>query len=112
MTCDQYRTMPPTRHDRDPTRSAVLAHIMASSNCDIAQATRTFRYLRNKGHLVFIKAGRIWQGVEHTPDESDGQYRSRMAAEVALLRRRLAHLEQLVAKLRASHNELVSQVTG
>lgn len=111
MTRDQFRTMPPMRHDRDPTRSAVLAHIMAQAGCDLEQAKRTFHYLRNKGHLRFQKAGRTWLGAEHTPEESEAAYRSRMAAEVASLRHQMGQLQHLVDRLRASHNELVGRIS-
>jgi hypothetical protein len=112
MTCDEFRTMPPKRHDTDPARSAVLAHIMATAGCDLEQAKRTFHYLRNKGHLRFQKAGRLWMGAEHTPEESEAEFRVRMASELASLRRQVGQLEHLVGRLRASHNELVQRMSA
>lgn len=111
MIRDQFRDMPPKRHDRDPAKSAVLAHIMATIGCNLEQATRTFHYLRNRGHLRFQKAGRLWMGVDHTSDESEAQFRARITAENAFLHRRIGQLEHLVGKLRASHNELVTRIS-
>lgn len=112
MTSARFRSMPPLRHDRDPARSAVLAHIQAATGCDLAQAGRTFHYLRNKGHLVFTKAGRTWKGVEYLAEESEHAYRARMAAENCSLRADLDSLQRLVAKLRVSHNALLIHVKG
>jgi hypothetical protein len=112
MTRDQFRSMPPMRHDRDPTKSAVLAHISATIACDLTQAARTFHYLRNKGHLHFQKAGRLWMGVDHAPEESEAQFRARMCAENTFLHRRIGQLEHLVDKLRASHNELIKRISS
>ena len=106
MTRDQFRTMPPMRHDRDPARSDVLAHISATAGCDLEQAARTFHYLRNKGHLRFQKAGRLWMGVEHTPDESEAQFRGRMAAEVAALQAKVLRLEDLLERMKQAHNQV------
>lgn len=112
MTRDQFRTMPPMRHHADPAQSAVLAHIAAAAGCDLKQASRTFHYLRNRGHLRFIKPGRVWMGADHVLEESEDQFRSRLAAENAELRHRVGKLEHLVDRLRASHNALVQQMSS
>lgn len=106
MICDQFRQMPPTRHDRDPTQSAVLAHIQATLGCDLPKAISTFHYLRNRRHLVFNRAGRTWRGVEHTPEESDRTYRSRMEATVATLEARLRTLETQCERLRQANHAI------
>lgn len=111
MTRDQFRSMPPKRHDRDLAKSEVVTHIATTSGCNLEQAARTFHYLRNRGHLRFQKAGRLWMGVDHTPEESEAQFRVRITAENAFLQRRVGQLEHLVGKLRASHNELVTRIS-
>ena len=106
MIRDQFRTMPPKRHDRLPERSQVLAHIMATRGCDLEQAISTFHYLRRRGHLRFQKAGRLWMGVEHIPDESEAQFRGRMAAEVAALQAKVSRLEDLLERIKQAHNQV------
>lgn len=110
MICEQFRTMPPKRHDRVPAKSAVLAHIMATRGCDLEQAIGTFHYLRRRGHLRFQKAGRLWMGVQHTPEESDAEFRARMASEVASLQAKVARLENLFERMKQAHNQVCDHV--
>lgn len=110
MIRDQFRTMPPLRHDRDPERSQVLAHIMATRGCDLKQAISTFHYLRRRGHLRFQEAGRLWMGVEHTSDESEPQFRARMAAEVASLQAKVRGIEHLLERMKQAHNQVCDYV--
>ena len=110
MICEQFRTMPPMRHDRFAERSQVLAHIMAIRGCNLKQAISTFHYLRRRGHLRFQKAGRLWMGVEHTPDESEPQFRARMAAEVASLQAKVSSIEHLLERMKHAHNQVCDHI--
>lgn len=110
MIRDQFRSMPPLRHDKDPGKSAILARIMELRGCDLGRAIHTFHYLRRKRHIVFSKAGRTWSGVEHVPVESEAEYRARMTRENAELRAKVAKLETLADKLRKSHNSLLDRL--
>ena len=113
MTCDLFRRMEPRRHDRIPERSAVLAFIASEAGCDLPTAQRTFHYLRNKGHVVFLNRGRIWQGAEHVPFESEDDRRMRLAGEMADLRRqvrdslaKVKHMQAVLGQVVEQHNAL------
>jgi hypothetical protein len=109
--------MEPRRHDRNPECSAVLAFIAFTAGCDLPTAQRTFHYLRNKGHLVFTTRGRIWQGAEHVPFESEDDRRMRLAGEMADLRRQVReslakvnHMQAVLAQVVEQHNALAKIV--
>ena len=113
MKCDLFRRMEPRRHDRIPERSAVLAFIASEAGCDLPTAQRTFHYLRNKGHLIFLIRGRIWQGAEHVPFETEDENRMRVAGEMADLRRqvreslaKVKHLQGVLSQVVEQHNAL------
>jgi len=117
MTCDLFRRMEPRRHDRIPERSAVLAFIASEAGCDLPTAQRTFHYLRNKGHLIFLTRGRIWQGAEHVTFETEDDRRMRIAGEMADLRRqvreslaKVKHLQGVLAEVVEQHNALAKIV--
>lgn len=110
MIRDLFRSMPPLRHDRDPAKSQVLAHIMQVRNCDPRQAENTFHYLRRKGHVAFKKAGRIWVGSDYTPEETEAEFRSRTTSELNALRSELSQLKALVKRIREAHNSLVDSI--
>ena len=101
--------MEPRRHDRIPERSAVLAFIASEAGCDLHTAQRTFHYLRNKGHLVFTTRGRIWQGAEHVPFETQDENRMRIAGEMADLRRQVRDSLAKVKLMQALLNQVVEQ---
>lgn len=106
MKADLFRQMPPKRHDRRLDQSAVVQHIAEMLGESLEQAARTFRYLRNKGHLVFDPRGRWWRGTEYVPIETDAERASRVQAELNEIRGEVSRLSALVDKLRASHNAL------
>ena len=117
MTCDIFRRMEPRRHDRIPERSAVLAFIASEAGCDLPTAQRTFHYLRNKGHLIFLTRGRIWQGAEHVAFESEDDRRMRIAGEMADLKRqvreslaKVKHLQGVLSQVVEQHNALAKIV--
>ena len=117
MKCDLFRRMEPRRHDRRPELSAVLAYICELSGADLPTAQRTFHYLRNKGHLIFLIRGRIWQGAEHVPFESEDDRRMRLAGEMADLRRqvreslaKVKHMQAVLSQVVEQHNALAKIV--
>lgn len=112
MKAELFRTMPPKRHDRDLERSSVVQYIADRLDCDLETASKTFRYLRNKGHLVFTTRGRFWRGAEFVPDEPEAQRSARMQGEINALRIELNRLTDLVDKMREKHNELSDFVHG
>jgi len=109
MTADIFRRMEPRRHDRDPALSAVLAYICEVTGADLSAAQRTFHYLRNKGHVVFTTRGRIWQGAEHVPFETEDENRMRVAGEMADLRRQVRESLAKVKQMQALLNQVVEQ---
>lgn len=110
MTRDEFRTMPPLRHNRDLTKSNVCLHIAEKLGCDLQQAKATFKYLRDRKHLKFQPAGRWWMGVEYVPDESDSTYRARVAAELAQLQAKVRHLETFCERMKEAHNRVCQHV--
>ena len=117
MTADLFRRMEPRRHDRVPERSQVLAYICEVTNCDLPAAQRTFHYLRNKGHVIFLQRGRIWQGAEHVTFETEDDRRMRIAGEMAELRRqvreslaKVKHLQGVLSHVVEQHNALAKIV--
>lgn len=106
MKSDLFRAMPPKRHDRRLDQSAVVQHIAETLGESLEQAARTFRYLRNKGHVVFEQRGRWWRGAEFVPLESTEERAARTQAELNQVRGEVSRLAALVDKLRASHNAL------
>lgn len=108
MKAHMFRTMPPRHHDRVDQDSAVLAFIIQTLECDLEQAKRTFRYLRNKRHLVFDSRGRWWRGAEFVPDETPEQRTARMQGEINDARSRIRTLERQVEDLIQTNNKLVA----
>jgi len=110
MTRDEFRSMPPLRHNRDLSKSDVCLHIAEKLGCDLAQAKRTFKYLRDRGHLRFQAVGRWWVGVEYVPNETDDCYRSRVAAELAHLQAKVRSLEAFCERMKDAHNRVCTHV--
>jgi hypothetical protein len=94
-----FRLMPPKRHDIDPAKSEVLAHIMESMNSDLGRSIRAFNSMRNikSGVLVFDRINRQWRGCDWMPPEEKDKV-ALLSAAILELRRDLAALKSEVRK--------------
>lgn len=94
-----FRLMPPKRHDVDPSKSEVLAHIMESMNSDLGRAIRAFNSMRHikSGVLVFDRIHRQWRGCDWMPPEEKDKV-ALLSAAVLELKRDLAALRSEVRK--------------
>lgn len=110
MTRDEFRAMPPLRHNRDLNKSGVCLHIAKQLGCDLEQAKRTFKYLRDHKHLRFQEAGRWWMGVEYVPEETDAAYRARVASELAFLQAKVKRLEGFCERIKEANNRICDHV--
>jgi NAD-specific glutamate dehydrogenase len=117
MKSDLFRSMPPMRHNRVLAKSAVLAHIQEATGESPEAAVRTFRYLRNKRHIIFDRAFRWWRGVEYVGHESEDDFRRRVTSEVNRLtitvRRLRTQLEQQAETIKAlseNNSRMVSAI--
>lgn len=102
--------MPPKRHYRDNAESEVLAYIMAQTGEDLGQAIKTFRYLRNKRHLVFDRVYRWWRGAEYCPPETDEEFRRRTISEINRLTGELREVRNQVEAEKQRANEFVNML--
>ncbi len=94
-----FRLMPPKRHDIDPAKSEVLAHIMESMNSDLGRSIRAFNSMRNikSGVLVFDRINRQWRGCDWMPPEEKDKL-ALLSAAILELKRDLAALKSEVRK--------------
>lgn len=94
-----FRLMPPKRHDIDPAKSEVLAHIMESMSSDLGRAIRAFNSMRNikSGVLVFDRINRQWRGCDWMPPEEKDKV-ALLSAAILELKRDLAALKSEVRK--------------
>ena len=94
-----FRLMPPKRHDIDPAKSEVLAHIMESMNSDLGRSIRAFNSMRNikSGVLVFDRINRQWRGCDWMPPEEKDKI-ALLSAAILELKRDLAALKSEVRK--------------
>ena len=94
-----FRLMPPKRHDVDPSKSEVLAHIMESMNSDLGRAIRAFNSMRHikSAVLVFDRIHRQWRGCDWMPPEEKDKV-ALLSAAVLELKRDLAALRSEVRK--------------
>ena len=102
-----FRLMPPQRHDADPDRSEVLAHIRENLACELGRAIRAFNSMRNKKSqvIVYDMVHRQWRGCDWVPPEDEDR--------VALLLRTINDLKRDVAYLKTSvkkHERLFGQL--
>ena len=102
-----FRLMPPKRHDIDPDKSEVLAHIMANLACELGRAIRAFNSMRNKKSqvIVYDMVHRQWRGCEWVPPQDEDR--------VALLLRTINDLKRDVAYLKTSmkkHERSIGQL--
>jgi hypothetical protein len=91
--------MSPKRHDVDPSKSEVLAHIMESMNSDLGRAIRAFNSMRHikSAVLVFDRIHRQWRGCDWMPPEEKDKV-ALLSAAVLELKRDLAALRSEMRK--------------
>jgi len=94
-----FRLMPPKRHDVDPSKSEVLAHIMESMNSDLGRAIRAFNSMRHikSAVLIFDRIHRQWRGCDWMPPEEKDKV-ALLSAAVLELKRDLAALRSEMRK--------------
>lgn len=108
-----FRLMPPKRHDVDPSKSEVLAHIMESMNSDLGRAIRAFNSMRHikSAVLVFDRIHRQWRGCDWMPPEEKDKV-ALLSAAVLELKRDLAALRSEVRKKLAGSRKRSSKRGG
>jgi hypothetical protein len=96
-----FRLMPPLRHDIDPTRSEVLAHIMENMRCDIGRAIRAFNSMRHikSAVLVYDRIHRQWRGYDWVPVEETDKI-SMLMSTVTELKRDISSLRSEIRKMK------------
>lgn len=101
-----FRLMPPLRHDIDPNRSQVLAHIMENMRCDIGRAIRAFNSMRHikSAVLVYDRIHRQWRGYDWVPVEQPDKI-SMLMSTVTELKRDISSLRSDIRKMK---NEMSS----
>ena len=94
--------MRPRKHDREFTKSCVIAYVMEICDYDLAQATQTFHYLRNRRIIVFKRPQYMWQGCSYVPDQT-------IEETIGDLMRRIDKLEFDNRMLRNKYNDHLKQ---
>ena len=102
-----FRLMPPQRHDIDPTRSQVLAHIRENLACDLGRAIRAFNSMRNKKSqvLLYDMVHRQWRGCDWVPAE-DGDQITFLTRTINEMKREMFALKSEVRK----HARVIGQL--
>ena len=102
-----FRLMPPQRHDIDPTRSEVLAHIRENLACDLGRAIRAFNSMRNKKSqvLLYDMIHRQWRGCDWVPAE-DGDQITFLTRTINEMKREMFALKSEVRK----HARVIGQL--
>ena len=102
-----FRLMTPQRHDIDPTRSEVLAYIMANLACDLGRAIRAFNSMRNKKSqvLLYDMVHRQWRGCDWVPAE-DGDQITFLTRTINEMKREMFALKSEVRK----HARVIGQL--
>ena len=102
-----FRLMTPQRHDIDPTRSEVLAYIMANLACDLGRAIRAFNSMRNKKSqvLLYDMIHRQWRGCDWVPAE-DGDQITFLTRTINEMKREMFALKSEVRK----HARVIGQL--
>ena len=102
-----FRLMPPQRHDIDPTRSEVLAHIRENLACDVGRAIRAFNSMRNKKSqvLLYDMIHRQWRGCDWVPAE-DGDQITFLTRTINEMKREMFALKSEVRK----HARVIGQL--
>ena len=102
-----FRLMTPQRHDIDPTRSQVLAHIRENLACDLGRAIRAFNSMRNKKSqvLLYDMIHRQWRGCDWVPAE-DGDQITFLTRTINEMKREMFALKSEVRK----HARVIGQL--
>lgn len=102
-----FRLMTPQRHDIDPTRSEVLAHIRENLACDLGRAIRAFNSMRNKKSqvLLYDMIHRQWRGCDWVPAE-DGDQITFLTRTINEMKREMFALKSEVRK----HARVIGQL--
>jgi hypothetical protein len=102
-----FRLMTPQRHDIDPSRSEVLAHIRENLACDLGRAIRAFNSMRNKKSqvLLYDMIHRQWRGCDWVPAE-DGDQITFLTRTINEMKRELFALKSDVRK----HARVIGQL--
>jgi FtsZ-binding cell division protein ZapB len=101
-----FRLMPPMRHDADPTRSDVVAHIRENLRCELGRAIRAFDSMRHlkSAVLIYDRIHRQWRGCDWVPAEEVDKISLLMSVVTELKR----DISSLRSELRKVKNEMVS----
>jgi len=101
-----FRLMPPMRHDADPTRSEVVAHIRENMRCELGRAIRAFDSMRHlkSAVLIYDRIHRQWRGCDWVPAEEVDKISLLMSVVTELKR----DISSLRSELRKVKNEMVS----
>lgn len=101
-----FRLMPPMRHDADPTRSEVVAHIRDNLRCELGRAIRAFDSMRHlkSAVLIFDRIHRQWRGCDWVPAEEVDKISLLMSVVTELKR----DISSLRSELRKVKHEMVS----
>jgi hypothetical protein len=102
-----FRLMTPQRHNIDPSRSEVLAHIRENLACDLGRAIRAFNSMRNKKSqvLLYDMIHRQWRGCDWVPAE-DGDQITFLTRTINEMKRELFALKSEVRK----HARVIGQL--
>ena len=100
-----FRLMPPMRHDADPTRSEVVAHIRENLRCELGRAIRAFDSMRHlkSAVLIYDRIHRQWRGCDWVPAEEVDKISLLMSVVTELKR----DISSLRSELRKVKNEMV-----
>jgi hypothetical protein len=93
--------MPPKTHNADPEKSELLAHIIQTIGCGVAEANRAFNSMRNVKSqvLVFDRIQRVWHGCDWMPTDEEAQ-KDLESRKFSDIRREIAQLWKAINALR------------
>ena len=96
-----FRLMPPKTHNADPEKSELLAHIIQTIGCGVAEANRAFNSMRNVKSqvLVFDRIQRVWHGCDWKPTDEEAQ-KDLESRKFSDIRREIAQLWKAINALR------------
>lgn len=97
--------MPPKTHNSDPEKSELLAHIVQTIDCGMAEANRAFNSMRNVKSqvLVFDRIHRVWHGCDWMPTEEEAQ-KDLESRKFSDIRREIAQLWKAINALRKARH--------
>ena len=97
--------MPPKTHNSDPEKSELLAHIVQTIGCGMAEANRAVNSMRNVKSqvLVFDRIHRVWHGCDWMPTEEEAQ-KDLESRKFSDIRREIAQLWKAINALRKARH--------